>query len=217
MRLQLLRRKLSSAPEIQACQEIEETLKLSVLSLRQLLVELVPPRPERAGLLDALSDYLAQTGSDAGLTCSLHGPTPAGVAASPHPLAYRMAQEAVTRLRQRPGVGEVTVGVREAGGGIEVRILGNALGWVAPVAVSAVEPSRPPDAWVARMQERALIAGGWCRTDAETGSSGLAEALTFWLPAWLPPQNHHQLHLRAPAPDPGPTPGQGPGNRQDQN
>lgn len=210
MRLQLLRRRLTSAPDIQSCAEIEETLKLSVLGLRRMLVELVPPRPARAGLLDALGDYLEQTATDTGLTCTLEGPTPAGAAGTPHPLAFRMAQEAVTRLRQRPGVRRLIVGIREAGGGIEVRVLADALGWSPSAAIAGDEPSRPPDVWVATLQEWALIAGGWCRKEAEPAAPGQAEAVTFWLPLWSPPQH--------PAPaGPHPTQRDDAGNGQDQN
>lgn len=164
MRLQLLRRTMTSAADIRACEDIGATLHAGILGLRRVLAELGVPRPGRDGIVSALGDYLEQAESDTGIRFTLDGEAALG----PHPIAYRLAQVGLVGLRGQPGVASIAVAAGRAGGGLTVHLQPGA-----PVA---------PGPWLATMEERASVAGGWCRVDGQAGPPPTVAAVEFWLP-----------------------------------
>ena len=122
LRLQMLRRKLTSAAERDACEALEKTVKLAVQSLQRLILELKPTALDATGLAGALGDYLEQVELDTGVAFRLVD----GLATQPcdqnRLILYRAAQEALTNIAKHATASNVTVALSEDAGGFTVRI-----------------------------------------------------------------------------------------------
>jgi signal transduction histidine kinase len=175
MRLQMLASKVSEPEELEGLQRLERTLQGAISRLRTLLFELRPPALEREGLVPALQAYLHQAFADLPIHCRVTGELDAEPPVEVRTILYRVAQEALTNVRKHARASTVEVSVRRVGGGVEVRVRDDGVGFVPE---PAVDP-QPGHLGLTNMHERSEIAGGWCRIDSAPGRGTTVAA---WIP-----------------------------------
>jgi signal transduction histidine kinase len=182
MRLQILRDVLDSPEQRVRLDELEQTIKLALDRLRQLITELQPPPLDREGIVDALRAYVSTlvqaTGGDYEVESLLGNepPTPTRL------IIYRVTQEALRHLGRDAGAARLSVTIAEDGGGYRVSVV------VERAADDRGGPlhRRLADA-IAPARERVEIAGGWLRTTDERPERPTVE---FWVPVVADPAEH---------------------------
>ncbi|UGY90958.1 PAS domain S-box protein [Streptomyces gobiensis] len=179
LRLQQLRRRLRDPDELRMLDKLEETLKLSLRRLRQLIFDLRPSSLEHGSLSTALRSFLEdmrnETGTDYRLEDRLEAKPPVETVT----LIYRTAQEALMNVRKHARANLVRVQLLGLDDGCLIRIVDDGVGYD-PLEVE----SRPGHLGLALIQERAQMAGGWCRIESEPGVGTTVE---FWVPLGDPP------------------------------
>jgi PAS domain S-box-containing protein len=186
LRLQQLRRRLRDPQELQVMDKLEETLKRSLSRLRQLIFDLRPSSLEHGNLAAALRSLLEQVRAETGTEYRLEDRLVAKPPVETMALIYRIAQEALMNVRKHAQAKTVRVQLLGLDDGCLVRIVDDGVGY-SPLEVE----SRPGHLGLALIQERAQIAGGWCRIESAPGSGTTVE---FWVPLGEP---------RTPASEPG--------------
>jgi signal transduction histidine kinase len=168
LRLQMLRRKLTSSGEREACEALEQTVKLAVQSLQRLILELKATALEATGLAAALGDYLEQVELDTGIAFRLVD----GLSTQPGDqnrlILFRATQEAVASIAKNATATTVTVALSEDAEGFMVRI-DNDGGFSAGGNGHQFPLAR----------ERAEAVGGSCRVEAVPGGSAFIQV---WVP-----------------------------------
>ncbi|WPB92366.1 PAS domain S-box protein [Streptomyces malaysiensis] len=179
LRLQQLRRRLRDPDEQRVMDKLDETLKLSLSRLRQLIFDLRPSSLEHGCLAGALRGLLEQIRTETGLTYRLEDRLTANPPAETMALIYRTAQEALVNVRKHAHAKTVHVQLLGLDDGCLVRIVDDGEGYN-PLEVE----SRPGHLGISLIQERAQIAGGWCRIESAPGAGTTVE---FWVPLGAPP------------------------------
>ncbi|MFD8628886.1 PAS domain S-box protein [Streptomyces hygroscopicus] len=174
LRLQQLRRRLRDPEEQRVMDKLDETLKLSLSRLRQLIFDLRPSSLEHGCLAGALRGLLEQIRTETGITYRLEDRLTTSPPAETMALIYRTAQEALMNVRKHAHAKTVHVQLLGLDDGCLVRIVDDGEGYN-PLEVE----SRPGHLGLSLIQERAQIAGGWCRIESEPGSGTTVE---FWVP-----------------------------------
>jgi signal transduction histidine kinase len=174
MRLQMLRRALRDPDQLGMLADAELAVQLSIARLRNLVFELHPPGLEQEGLSVALAIALDLAGRDAGATYRLDDQLLAQPSGEVCASLFRIAQEALTNVRQHAQASSVIVTVLERDGGHAVRVADDGCGFEPELAEAG-----SADAGFARMRARAELGGGSVRIDSAVGSGTAVEA---WLP-----------------------------------
>lgn len=176
IRLESLHRTLEDERARRAVEELQTTVSAAVDRLRQLIFELRPPALDREGLVPALRTYLARTGEETGLSCTLHNNL---LAEPPEPTRlalYRIVQEAVTNVRKHAGAGRVAVSLDPRDGGTLVRVVDDGRGIGGPNGPG----SKPGHLGLSAMREQAEMARGRFRVWSRPGAGTTVEV---WVPA----------------------------------
>jgi PAS domain S-box-containing protein len=174
MRIQLMAGRLPDE-HAAAMSRLNDAVSATIGRLRHLTFRMHPPEIDRAGLSEALSDYLAQVASEAGLTWELRH----DLDREPSPEAaitiFRVCQEALTNVRKHAKATSVTVSLSSADHGVLVRVIDDGTGADPSYHGSA----RHGHFGLIEMRERAELAGGWWNIE---GRSGEGTIVQFWLP-----------------------------------
>lgn len=178
LRVQQLRRRLVDPADLEVVNKLENTIQLSIARLRHLIFDLRPPEGDQGGLAAALNLYLGQLAPDLDmefhvmdeLTFDLHPDTQV--------IAYRIAQEALSNTWKHSDAAVVTVRVVGVDEGCLVVIEDDGKGYDATDS-----ERRPGHLGLTLMQERAQIAGGWCRIESRPG---FGTTVQFWIPDKIP-------------------------------
>lgn len=195
LRLQQLRKRLSTDSEVEALDKMEESFQGAITRLRHLMFNLRPLALERAGLAAALRGQLEQAESEAGLLFELGNHMTAEPPAETRVILYRIAMEALANVRKHAGAHLVQVRLENADQGWKVQIDDDGSGFVPDSNGSA-----PGHLGLTAMRERAQIAGGWWKLNSAPGEG---TSVTFWLPAVAEPApapprqpdgSYHQHH-----------------------
>ena len=174
LRVQQLRRRLDNPRDLEVLDKLEQTIQLSISRLRHLIFDLRPPAAEKGGLAGALRTYLEQLRRDAPIDFKGDSSLKDELPADTQVIAYRIAQEALTNVWKHAGASEVTVSISRMDDGCLILIEDNGKGY------DPIEAERKPrHLGLTLMQERAQIAGGWCRIES---SPGHGTTVQFWIP-----------------------------------
>ncbi len=156
-----------------------QTLRASIDSLRALMFELRPHALDERGLAAALRELLQAEGEfevfpEHHLEDQLETEPRGEVGTT----LYRLAEEAVRNVRKHANASHVDLVLAEGEGGYLLRVADDGVGFAADGR------ARSPNGHLGLtgMQERAQIAGGWCRIDTELGQGTTVE---FFIPADL--------------------------------
>lgn len=171
MRLQILRRTLDTPQQLEMLDALEEAVALSIARLRNLVVDLRPPVPDRQGLSQALRAYLDVAERQAGIHCTLHVRLAEEPSVDLVLLVYRIAQESLMNAIKHSGARTIRVVLEESDGGLRLRITDDGGGF---------NPEALPQArGLTTIRERAELAGGWL---AVLSTAGGGTTIDCWVP-----------------------------------
>ena len=89
-------------------------------------------------------------------------------------VVFRQVAEAITNVEKHAGATRVEVVVKVLDGGIYGSVVDNGRGFVV-----AERDHLPGHLGLLALDERALLAGGWCKVSSEPGTGSRVE---FWIP-----------------------------------
>ncbi|GGZ65786.1 PAS domain S-box protein [Streptomyces bluensis] len=174
LRLQQLRGRLTDPKDVQVMDRLDETLKLSLSRLRQLIFDLRPSSLEHGSLATALQTYLDRMGAETGTHYKFEDRLQAVLPVETMVLIYRTAQEALMNVTKHARAKTVRVQLLGVDDGCLMRIVDDGVGYD-PLEVE----SRPGHLGLALIHERAQMAGGWSRVESAPGAGTTVE---FWVP-----------------------------------
>jgi PAS domain S-box-containing protein len=174
LRLQQFRRRLTDPKDVQVMDRLDETLKLSLSRLRQLIFDLRPSALEHGSLATALKTFLDQMRAETGIHYKFEERLTATLPVETMVLVYRTAQEALINVRKHARAKMVRVQLLGVDDGCLMRIVDDGVGYD-PLEVE----SRPGHLGLTLIHERAQMAGGWSRVESEPGAGTTVE---FWVP-----------------------------------
>jgi PAS domain S-box-containing protein len=174
LRLELLRSTIHDGHQLEALDQLRETVESTTHRLRHLLFELRPAVLDEAGLGEALREYLDVLRTETGLEVRLEARLDSGPGSDAQVIAYRIAQEALINVRKHAHARHVECHVSSIDGGIRVKIADDGVGMPAGGGQPAAG-----HLGMAAMRERAELAGGWLRLTS--GPDG-GTVIEFWVP-----------------------------------
>jgi signal transduction histidine kinase len=144
-------------------------------ALRKLLFDVRPPALESpGGLEETIRDRLELLRAHTGVTLELELDIPTDPRMEIRSLVYRQVAEAVTNIEKHAKATRVSVRVTSEKDGIYGAITDNGTGFIVEQ-----RSHLPGHLGLLAMNERALLAGGWCRIASEPGAGTIIE---FWVP-----------------------------------
>lgn len=174
MRLQMLRRAISDPAQLSMLDEAERTVQVSIERLRFLVFELQPPGLAGEGVAVALAMALEAASREGTLVYRLDDQMSELPAAEEGALLFRIAQEALTNVREHAQASTAFVKLLQRDGGHAVRIADDGRG-CSPELIE----SGPAGYGFASMRARVGLAGGTLSIDSVPGEGTTVEA---WLP-----------------------------------
>src|SRR5215469_3272885 len=129
LRLQQLRLRLADPEEVGILDKLEQTLRIALSHLRQLIFDLRPMSLQRGGLATALRVVLEEMRSDLGISYRLDNCCTIELAPSTAALIYRTAREALVNVRKHAKAKTVRVQLRDVSGGCLVGIVDDGVGY----------------------------------------------------------------------------------------
>jgi signal transduction histidine kinase len=173
LRLELLRSTIKDSHQLEALDQLRQTVESTTHRLRHLLFELRPAVLDEAGLGEALREYLDVMRTETGVDVRLESELDPGPGSKAQVIAYRIAQEALINVRKHAHARHVECHVSSIDGGILVKIADDGAG----MPVGGAQPAAG-HLGLAAMRERAELAGGWLRL---TSSAGQGTVVEFWV------------------------------------
>jgi PAS domain S-box-containing protein len=176
IRIEQLKRRLTSPRDLDLVGCIDATLGDAVRRLRALLLELGPPKLDGAGLCSAIADQ-ARRGLDGTPTRVTFQDELTG---EPGPecsiVVYRIAQEALANVRKHACANLVRIRLESVDDGVLSTVDDDGVGF----SLAQVRgDSQPGHLGMTSMRERAQIAGGWLLLSSHPGCG---TTVRYWIP-----------------------------------
>jgi PAS domain S-box-containing protein len=187
MSLGFLRRSLVDPDQILQVTRTETRVKTALSRLRNLAFDLRPPALETAGLAGAIREYLAVRAGEADVEWNLEDRSSRQPSVETQLVLYRIAQEALSNALTHAQANRVEVVFDEADGGFTLTVTDDGIG-----CDTETDAATSIQLGIACMNERAELAGGWCRLES---SPGRGTTVACWVPPsdWtLFPEDHDQ-------------------------
>jgi signal transduction histidine kinase len=164
-----------NSPQSGALDETRELLMGVEDALRKLLFDVRPPALESpGGLEETIRDRVELLRAHTGVALDVEIDIPNDPRLEIKSLVYRQVAEAVTNIEKHSGATRVSLKVMSEKDGIYGAITDNGRGFVVE------ERSHlPGHLGLLALNERALLAGGWCKISSEPGAGTIVE---FWVP-----------------------------------
>jgi signal transduction histidine kinase len=175
--LQLQRVSESADPAAQrtAISEAQELLGQAEEAVRKLLFDVRPPAFDAPdGFATTLRDRLALFRSLTGIEPQLELDLPDDVPDEIKSVIYRQLSEALANVEKHAGAAAVKVAVHGHDGGVRGEVVDDGRGFVV-----SERDHLPGHIGLLALNERALLAGGWCTVTSEPGAGARVE---FWIP-----------------------------------
>lgn len=164
-----------SSTRLEPIEEAQGLLQQAENALRKLLFEVRPPSLELpGGFEETIRDRLQILRSLTGIEADIELDLPDDVAYELKSTIFRQVAEAITNVEKHAGATRVEVVVKVLDGGIYGLIVDNGRGFVV-----AERDHLPGHVGLLSLNERALLAGGWCKISSEPGTGSRVE---FWIP-----------------------------------
>jgi PAS domain S-box-containing protein len=176
LRLGLLRRRLGETPNLEAIDDLEESVRSSISRLRNLIFELRPPELDREGLAAAVRNRLHQLSEEHGIAFELEAELQREPEPETRTIAYRIVQEALTNMRKHADASRVKIVFDTRGVGLFGSVRDDGAGFSME---QLADRRRLGHLGVVAMRERAEVAGGWLRIESAPGAGTHVE---FWIP-----------------------------------
>jgi signal transduction histidine kinase len=149
------------------------TASEALAGLRTLMLELRPTALDQDGLEAALRQHLTRMqevgGPAVALVADLRTEPPAELRA----VLFRIAQEALANVHKHAAASQVTVTLADDREGARLSVRDDGRGF------DPASAALPGHLGLATMEERAAMAGGWCRVESAPGSGA---TVTAWIP-----------------------------------
>jgi len=164
-----------NSPQSSALDETRELLMGVEDALRKLLFDVRPPALESpGGLEETIRDRVELLRAHTGVALDVEIDIPNDPRMEIKSLVYRQVAEAVTNIEKHSGATRVGLKVMCEKDGIYGAITDNGRGFIVE------ERSHlPGHLGLLALNERALLAGGWCKISSEPGAGTIVE---FWVP-----------------------------------
>jgi len=168
-----LQRSDQLAPPVVAAREL---LDQAEQALRKVLFDVRPPTLEVPGgfegtIRDRVTIMRSITGIEGELDFNVPDDQPIEIKS----IVFRQVSEALTNVEKHAAATRVQVTVRQDDGGIRGQVVDDGRGFVV-----ADRDHLPGHLGLLALQERALLAGGWCEVTSEPGAGTRVE---FWVPS----------------------------------
>jgi len=150
-------------------------VRSTIVSLRSLMFELVPPDLDQAGLARAIRGAADVVLAETEVEVELHEDLTSEPDAAIQTVAYRIAQEALTNVRNHASADTVVIDLRDVDGGLRLEVRDDGLG----AEPDRLLEERPGHLGLRSVRQRAQEVGGWCEVRSSPGSGTMVEA---WLP-----------------------------------
>jgi PAS domain S-box-containing protein len=175
IRLQLLTQQLADSEQQRLLERLDESVRESIASLRQLLFELRPPALDAHGLGAALDTYLTHTLEPEGIEYTVRDELSEEPPGEARTVLYRVAQEAIANVRKHARASHIEVVLENSMGGWHVRIEDDGVGF----APEDEPVERPGHLGLLGMRERMETNGGRLSVVSAPGAGTTVE---LWLP-----------------------------------
>jgi signal transduction histidine kinase len=144
-------------------------------ALRKLLFDVRPPALESArGLEDTIRDRMELLKAHTDITVELDVSLAEEPGYELKSLLYRQVAEAVTNIEKHAGASNVSLRMKVENDGVYCAITDDGIGFVV-----SERDHLPGHLGLLALNERALLAGGWCKIRSEPGAGTIVE---FWVP-----------------------------------
>lgn len=144
-------------------------------AVRKLLFEVRPPALEiPGGFEETIRDRLMMLRSLTGVEAEVELELPDDISYELKSIVFRQVAEALTNVERHAAATHVQVVVKGGDGGVHGLIVDNGRGFVV-----AERDHLPGHLGLLSLNERALLAGGWCKIASEPGKGSRVE---FWIP-----------------------------------
>jgi signal transduction histidine kinase len=164
-----------SSKNLEPIDDAQGLLQQAENALRKLLFEVSPPSLELpGGFEETIRDRLQMLRSLTGIEANAELDLPDDIAYELKSMVFRQVAEAVTNVEKHSGATRVEVTVKTLDGGVYGLIVDNGRGFVV-----AERDHLPGHVGLLSLNERALLAGGWCKISSEPGTGSRVE---FWIP-----------------------------------
>jgi signal transduction histidine kinase len=155
--------------------EAQDLLMQTEESLRRLLFEVRPPMLEvPGGFEETIRERLAMLKSLTGAEVETELELPHDLSFEYRSMLFRQLTEAMTNIEKHAAATRVRISVKVQDGGVHGVVSDNGRGFVV-----AERERLPGHLGLLALNERALLAGGWNKTQSEPG---LGTTVEFWLP-----------------------------------
>ena len=144
-------------------------------ALRKLLFDVRPPALDSAGGLektirDRVGLLRAHTGIAVDIKYTLQSEPPFEIKS----MVYRQIGEALTNIEKHAAASKVRISVQDDRNGVYASVTDNGRGFIV-----SQRSHLPGHLGLLALNERALLAGGWCKVSSEPGAGTIVE---FWVP-----------------------------------
>jgi signal transduction histidine kinase len=174
IRLELLARRLTDPDQRTEMDRLRATVAETLSGLRHLLFDLLPPALEREGLEATLRQHLERMQADGGPTWTVVNDSSSELTHDRRVVLFRIAQEALANVRKHAAASLVTVALADDGGGIRLEVRDDGRGFALDEHATL-----PGHLGLPAIQERAELAGGWCRIESALAAG---TNVTAWVP-----------------------------------
>jgi signal transduction histidine kinase len=165
----------ANSPDPTPIRSAQDLLQQAEEGLRRLLFQLRPPALDGPGGFDrTIRDRVTMLRSLTGIEADLELEVPDEVPYELKTSVFRQVAEALTNVEKHAGAKSVQVAVKMLDSGIHGRVVDDGRGFVV-----AERDQLPGHLGLLALNERALLAGGWCRIESEPGVGTTVE---FWFP-----------------------------------
>jgi signal transduction histidine kinase len=166
--------RLHEPGQLQLLQRVDQTLRLSIGRLRQLIFDLRPAVSDNRSLNAALRAVLEQIRVDTGIAYQLEDCRGAQAPADANMVIYLTAREALVNVAKHAHAITVRVQLVDIGHGLQVKITDDGVGCSPPQV-----KDHGGHLGLILMRERVATAGGWCRIES---TPGVGTTVEFWIP-----------------------------------
>jgi signal transduction histidine kinase len=167
-----LQRSDQLAPPVVAAREL---LDQAEQALRKVLFDVRPPALEvPGGFEETIKDRVTIMRNITGIEAELDFDIPDDQPIEIKSIIFRQVSEALANIEKHAAATRVQVSLREDDGGIRGAVVDDGRGFVV-----ADREHLPGHLGLLALQERALLAGGWCEVTSEPGAGTRVE---FWVP-----------------------------------
>jgi PAS domain S-box-containing protein len=173
LRLDVLGRQVRDDQQREAVRQLQDTVRMAVDRLRQLMFELRPPVLDSEGLVPALRRYLERAKGETGFEYRLENHLVEEPPVETRLPLYRIVQEAVTNVRKHARASSVVVSLVERDGGTLVRVADDGSGFVLDNGPT------PGHLGLSAMREHAEMIRGRCSVRSTPGAGTTVEV---WVP-----------------------------------